>query len=58
MLDLQKVEEGSLRQVQFDLIQRFKRLTKVHQDEIALVTELRKQGAAHWGVGVGTLQIA
>ena len=39
----QKVVQRRLRQVQFHLVQRLERIAKVHQDQIALVPQLRKQ---------------
>ena len=39
----QQVVERSLRKVELYLIQRLKRVAKVHENQIALVSDLRKQ---------------
>ena len=39
----EKVKKGGLREIQLDLVQGFKRVAKVDQNQVALVSEFRKQ---------------
>ncbi len=58
MLLFEEVEEARLRQVEFHLVERFERLAKVNQHEVALVAELRVERAAHGRAGIGPFHCA
>ncbi len=46
----QKVVEGRLRQVQFNLVQRLERVAKVNQDQVAFVSQLREEPRLHLSI--------
>ena len=39
----EEIVERGLREIQFDLVQRFQRVAKVYQDQVALVPQLREK---------------
>ena len=46
----QKIVHPRLRQIQFHLVQRLKRIAEMHQDQIALVSKLGEERCLHWPV--------
>jgi hypothetical protein len=50
------VVEFGLCEIKLDLIESFKRRSKVNEDEVALVTELREEGGLNWTIRGSALE--